>query len=182
VPKNRSIIILAISMAVLLGTECGVNYSAHPPTPKPIERHRYRFVLPDNYVGWVRIDLGVPKAEPWQMEQDTVTVTIPESGIKQTESELYTMADVLLYYQHAGDLVRVPDSMYDHYVLANGVTVPLKWGRWGLKKGTWYLFVGPQSLRGHYPAIMLNSNATAPTPGRMATPSTEHLPVPSPNL
>ena len=111
-PKNRSILILTISLALLLCTVCGgVNYSANAPKPIPQYQYQYRFLLPDNYVGWVQIDIGVRGAEPWLFESDTVTATIPESGVTQTQSELYTGAEVLLDYHRAGKLVPVPDEM-----------------------------------------------------------------------
>jgi len=177
VPKNRSIVILAISLAVLLGTECGIplpSHTARVPPSQPIERspNLYHFVLPDNYIGWVRIDVGVPKAEPWEFEQSTLTATIPESGVAQTRSTLDTMAEVRLYYQHAGELEDVPDDMYLHFVTANGVIVPREWGLNSLTKGTWYFFVGPPSLTGRYSGILLpSSRASVPTPGRTAAPA-----------
>jgi hypothetical protein len=187
VPKNRSIIILTISLAVLLGTECGIPVSnrTNAPAPKPIKQflYQYRFVLADNYIGWVRIDIGVAKAEQWQFENDTVTATIPESGVKQTESELYTTARVQLYYQRAGDLVPVPDSLYSRNIHANGVFVTRKRGRWGPTKGSWYFFVGPRSLEGKYLFnVPPHSNASLPTPGRMAAPAApETQPPAGPN-
>ncbi len=174
-PKNRSIVILAISLAVLLGTECGIPFPSrtNAPAPRPIQQpsYRYRFVLPENYIGWVQIDVGVPKAEPWEFEQGTLTATIPESGVTQTKSALHSAAEVRLYYLHAGELENVPDNMNLHFVTANGVLVPGKWGRYGLKKGTWYFFVGPPSLRVRYSGILLpSSHASVPTPGRMTAP------------
>jgi hypothetical protein len=181
VPKNRSIIILTVSLAVLLGTECGIPVSnrTDAPAPKPIKQfqYQYSFVIPDNYIGWVRIDIGVPKAEQWQFEQDTVTATIPESGVKQTESELYATAHIQLFYQRARSLVPVPDEMYMHFVQVGGVFVTSKMGRWGPKKGSWYFFVGPPSLRGTYPlSVPPKSHDPVPTPGRMATPAAEPTP------
>ncbi len=72
--RNRLLIIATISLATLLATQC--TY-----TPTPIH---YRFVLPDNYMGWVRIDFGVPSAPDWTFSNLTTTVTIPETGVEQT--------------------------------------------------------------------------------------------------
>jgi hypothetical protein len=179
VPTNRSIIILTTSLAVLLGTACGIQFGTHPPSPKPIPakqfQYQYRFLLPENYIGWVRIDVGVRKAQRWEFEQDnTVTATIPESGVKQTESGLFETAEVLLYYQRAGDLVPVPDEMYTHFVGASGVKVTRKNGRWGPTKGSWYFFVGPRTLKGDYPfSVAPNSHDPVPAPGRIAAPPPE---------
>jgi len=178
VPKNRSIIILTISLAVLLGTECGIPFPTrtNAPAPGPVERSQYQFGLPDNYIGWVRIDVGVPEAEPWEFEQGILTATIPESGVTQTRSALDTRAEVLLYYQRAGSPVSVPSEMYTHYVNAAEVLVTHKDGRW-VTKGSWYFFAGPRSLKGDYPFnVPPHSKANLPTPGRMAAPPPETEP------
>ena len=74
-PKNFSITIITISLAVLLATECGYNQTVE-----------YRFVLPDNYIGWVEIDFGAPSGPDWQFAKLTTTVTIPETGVAETRS------------------------------------------------------------------------------------------------
>jgi hypothetical protein len=183
-PKNRSIVILAISLAVLLGTECGIPFPSRTKAPasKPIEQslNRYRFVLPDNYIGWVRIDVGVPKAEPWEFKQGSVTATIPESGVTQTQSALDSAAEVLLYYQRADRLVSVRRGRYPHYVNPTEIVVTHKDGRW-VTQGSWYFFAGPYSLKGDYSFnVPPHSKANLPTPGRMAAPP-ETQPPTGPN-
>ena len=61
-PKNRSLVIMAVSLAVLLSTQC-----RFPDLPQL----RYRFVLPDNYIGWVRIDFGISSAPYWSFSDFT---------------------------------------------------------------------------------------------------------------
>ncbi len=173
--KNRSIIILTISLAVLLGTEC--SYPALPIS--------YRFVLPDNYIGWVRIDFGVSSAPQWHFSQFTTTVTIPETGVEESKLEMFQLnpkEQVLLYYQRGGDLVTVPDELHSHPLVPNYVLVPRNRKTDMMKKGSWYFFVGPASLRGSYSAkAVWGRRDKVPTPGRITTPTAEPPPAPSAN-
>jgi len=74
--RNRSLIIVTISLATLLATQC-----TYTPPPR-----NYHLVLPDNYIGWVRIDFGVPSAPDWHFINFTTTLTIPETGVEQIRS------------------------------------------------------------------------------------------------
>ncbi len=174
-PKNRSIIILTISLAVLLGTEC--SYPALPIS--------YRFVVPDNYIGWVRIDFGISSASNWRFSNLTTTVTIPETGVEQSNLEMFQLnpkEQVILYYQRDGDLVTVPSELYDHPLVPNYVHVPRNRKTDTMKRGSWYFFVGPASLKGPYSAkAVWGPRDKVPTPGRITTPAAEPPPAPSPN-
>jgi len=175
VPKNRSLIIIAVSLAVLLGTQCGF-----PDLPI-----RYRFVLPDNYVGWVRIDFGISSAPDWRFDQLTTTVTIPEIGVEQSNLEMFRLnpkEQVFLYYQRGGDLVSVPDEFYSHLLAPYYLFVSRKRASDKVKKGSWYFFVGPASLKGPYSAkAVWGPRDKVPTPGRITAPEAQPPPAPSPN-
>jgi len=191
--RNRSLIIVTISLATLLATQC--TY-----TPPPIH---YRFVLPDNYIGWVRIDFGVPSAPDWHFSDAGTTVTIPETGVEQTHFPFTTPsknAEVVLYYYRGGDLLPVPDDLYDRSLFMSTLVLPVKRPKksvadskdnfpdlpnfpqaqvWIPPKGSWFFFVGPTSLRGRFPSRgVLHRGAKLPTPGRITTPE----PKPQPSL
>ena len=174
-PKNRSLIIIAVSLAVLLGTQC-----SFPDLPI-----RYRFVLPDNYIGWVRIDFGISSAPAWRFSQFTTTVTIPETGVEQSNLEMFRLnpkEQVFFYYQRGADLVSVPDELYSHPVVPNYLRVPRKRKPYTMKQGSWYFFVGPASLKGPYSAkAVWGPHDKVPTPGRITTPTAEPPPARSPN-
>ncbi len=165
--RNRSLIIVTISLATLLATQC--TYTLTP--------IHYRFVLPDNYIGWVRIDFGVPFTPDWTFSNLATTVTIPETGVEQTmfgfPSTPRKSDELLLYYYRGGDLVPVPDDLYDHSLFMSTLVVPFKLPKNSRapRKGSWYFFVGPASLRGRFPQSgVLHRRAKVPTPGRITTP------------
>jgi hypothetical protein len=170
--RNRSLIIVTISLATLLATQCTYRI---PPTTQ------YRFILPDNYIGWVRIDFGVTSAPDWRsLSNSTTTVTIPETGVEQTGSPFPSTpgegtegTEVLLYYQRGDDLVPVPDYLYSHTLFMSTLVQPFKLPQNSRapRKGSWYFFVGPASLRGRFPPRgVLHHGAKVPTPGRITVP------------
>jgi hypothetical protein len=166
-PKNFSITIITISLAVLLATECGYN-----PTVE------YRFVLPDNYIGWVEIDFGAPSGPDWRFSQLKTTVEIPETGVAETRSPIGLVpskrARVVLFYQNGRNVVPVPSELYSGPVQDNSLIKPIKGPQRSAARqdaGSWYFFVGPPSLRGPYPSHgKLKPDAKAPTPGRITVP------------
>ncbi|MGO9590274.1 MAG: hypothetical protein ACLP3K_09565 [Candidatus Acidiferrales bacterium] len=171
--RNRLLIIATVSLATLLATQC--TYTLPP--------IHYRFVLPDNYIGWVRIDFGVPSAPDWTFSDLTTTVTISETGVEQTHSPFATPRksdELLLYYYRGGDLVPVPDDLYDHSLFASTLVLPFKPPKKSppaRPKGSWYFFVGPASLRGRFPTRgKLHRGAKLPTPGRIITPEAKPQP------
>ena len=44
----------------------------------------YRFLIPEGYVGWIRVDFNVKAAQPLPAEGDHVVLIIPESGYLRT--------------------------------------------------------------------------------------------------
>ena len=183
--RNRSLIIVTISLATLLATQC-----TYTPPPR-----NYHLVLPDNYIGWVRIDFGVPSAPDWHFINFTTTLTIPETGVEQIRSSFVPpgkSAELLLYYDRGGDLVPVPDNLYDHSLFMSTLLLAVKRPKksvanskenspalsdfpqaqvWIPAKGSWFFFVGPASLRGRFPPRgVLHHGAKVPTPGRITTP------------
>lgn len=44
-------------------------------------------VIPEGYVGWVRIEYGVPELAALQIQDGRYTITIPRSGIGRKSSQ-----------------------------------------------------------------------------------------------
>ena len=59
-----------------------------------------RCLLPDGYIGWVRVEYGIDRALPLPIEAAHCIIKIPECGVLATSSELdYTrVADDYYYY------------------------------------------------------------------------------------
>jgi len=71
-----------------------------------------RFLIPEGYIGWVRIEFEVPGESPLPLESGQMVARIPPSGLLKTSSpERYGWArDSYLYYSSAGDLRQLPNS------------------------------------------------------------------------
>ena len=71
------------------------------------EQHRRPslYLIPEDYVGWIRIDFGVDDAPPLTLEEDYYLFKIPQTGILQTSSSLEEgyAADEYFYYSPFGD-------------------------------------------------------------------------------
>ena len=46
--------------------------------------------IPGDYLGWVRIEYGVPEMPPLQKQDGSYLITVPKSGIVRTSSEFET--------------------------------------------------------------------------------------------
>jgi len=62
----------------------------------------YRFLIPEGYVGWIRVDFNVKAAQPLPSEGDHVVFVIPESGYLRTPAR-YLCGYPQDYYYFSGD-------------------------------------------------------------------------------
>jgi len=71
-----------------------------------------RFLIPEGYTGWVRVEFEVPGESPLPLESGQMVARIPPSGLLKTSSpERYGWArDSYRYYSSAGDLRQLPNS------------------------------------------------------------------------
>jgi hypothetical protein len=70
-----------------------------------------RFLIPDGYTGWVRIDFEVNGTSPLTMDHNEYVVTIPANGKLQTSSpEQYGWASNRYFYSSAQGLRPLADS------------------------------------------------------------------------
>src|SRR4051812_47464913 len=66
----------------------------------PRTRRPTRFLIPEGYVGWVRIDFGIKDAPPLSIEDGFYLIKIPASGLLQTSTDIEygTAKDEYYYY------------------------------------------------------------------------------------
>jgi hypothetical protein len=77
----------------------------------PIVRHPTKFLIPQGYVGWVKIEHG-EGGPPLEMSNGIYICRIPTSGILQTSSMLEDgwAKDEYFYYSEDGSLRTLPDT------------------------------------------------------------------------
>ncbi len=77
----------------------------------PIARHPTKFLVPQGYVGWVKIQHG-ESGPPLEMSNGAFVCRIPASGILQTSSPLEDgwAKDEYFYYSEDGSLHPLPDT------------------------------------------------------------------------
>lgn len=136
---------------------------------------RYRVILPDGYIGWVRVDFGIPSAPALEINQSgyEATVMVPESGVVATRSNILVgMHDFYdFYYQEPNGFKRVPKSLYVKNLDAGGFTAKDTKSPLAIKPLSWYFFIGPKSLRNNIgrntTTADLAKGIPLPTPGRI---------------
>jgi hypothetical protein len=70
-----------------------------------------RFLIPDGYTGWIRIEFEVRGAPPLPIDHGEYTITIPADGVLRTSSvEQYGWARDRYYYHSGQNMRSLPDS------------------------------------------------------------------------
>jgi hypothetical protein len=77
----------------------------------PIARHPTKFLIPQGYVGWVKIEHG-ENAPPLEMSNGVYICRIPANGILQTSSSLEDgwAKEEYFYYSEHGSLRALPET------------------------------------------------------------------------
>lgn len=74
----------------------GMHHASRPPS---------RYLVPDGYVGWVRVEYGVPGAPPLSMEDGRVVFKFPPEAVLRTSSpERFGWAKDEFFYYREGTL------------------------------------------------------------------------------
>ncbi len=105
---NRSarIVVGAFTLALLTGLALWLSVSARNST-----RPASRFLIPEGYTGWVRIEFEVQDAPPLAKEDGEYIVKIPPGGVLRTSSaEEYGWARDHYYYYSAQGMHPLGDS------------------------------------------------------------------------
>jgi hypothetical protein len=69
-------------------------------------RTPHRYLIPDGYVGWVRVDFGVEGTSEIARSDSFYVFRIPKSGLLRTSSKLNYGVASDEYYYYAGDTLR----------------------------------------------------------------------------
>lgn len=124
----------------------------------------YRIILPNGYVGWVRVDSEV-KTPPAIPPHDVLTFRVGEDGTCQTTFLIvYTVpTNYEFFYDTTVGLSPVRDDLVDHSVNAGGFATRSENPK---IMTAWYFFVGPKEYRNQHPRSEFTSHASLlPTPG-----------------
>jgi len=135
----------------------------------------YRLVLPDGYIGWVRVDFGVdsaPAVFKHEKDHDIAEIRVGEDGrARISDGEVYRSPrnEYEFFYDTKGTLVSLDEELVSHEMLAGGIDARADDYSQPIKPSSWYFFVGPQSYRERHPKDeFLRSGAPLPKPGRVS--------------
>lgn len=120
VGRSARIAVVVCSVAAVIGLSAWLIFGRQNSGVQSLRRLSSRFLLPDGYVGWVKIEFQVPGALPVPVERGQYVFRVPADGMLKTSSpERYGWGKDEYYYSGAG-LRRLPTDA------ANGRLV---WGR-----------------------------------------------------
>ncbi len=108
------ILVGSLSLALLIGAALWMASGSSNSTRRPS-----RFLIPDGYTGWVRVEFEVPGAGPLPIEGGQYVIKIPPNGILRTSSpEQYGWAKDHYDYDSAQGLHSLADSGPDQRIWA----------------------------------------------------------------
>jgi hypothetical protein len=90
---------------------CSSNFQTQNAQPQSGEYRclpMHRFLIPEGYVGWVRVDFNIKDAPPLPVEGDYLVFKIPPSGYLRTPAK-YACGLPQDYYYYSGDSRRQID-------------------------------------------------------------------------
>jgi hypothetical protein len=103
---SARIVVGALTLALLTGLALWLSVSVRNST-----RHSLRFLIPQGYIGWIRVEFEAQGAPPLAMEDGEYIVKIPPDGVLRTSSaEQYGWARDHYYYYSAQGARPLPDS------------------------------------------------------------------------
>lgn len=107
-PASRStrIYLALLTLAAVILAVAYLAAGSH----KSAERH-LRFLIPENYIGWVRVDFEVSGAPPLPVESNQTTVKIaPDGSLRTSSPEPYGWANDTYYFYSGTSLRPIPAS------------------------------------------------------------------------
>jgi hypothetical protein len=106
VKKSARMFVGVATLILVIGLVAWLNVAARKAT-----RPTSRFLIPDGYTGWVRVEFEVQGAPPLPMDAGQNVLTIPPSGLLQTSSaEQYGWAKDSYYFSSNAGARPIPDS------------------------------------------------------------------------
>jgi hypothetical protein len=104
--RAARILVGLTTLALVIGLGAWFGISARSST-----RRSLRFLLPEGYAGWVRVEFEVQGAPPFLVEAGQAVLKIPPSGSLRTSSpEPYGWTTDYYYFYSGSGLRPVPDS------------------------------------------------------------------------
>ena len=104
--RSARLFVGALTLALLTGLALWLGMSARNST-----HGSSRFLIPEGYTGWIRIEFEVRGAPPLPMEGGQYVLKIPPDGVLRTSSaEQYGWAEHHYYYYSAQSVRALPDS------------------------------------------------------------------------
>jgi hypothetical protein len=104
--RSAPILVAAVALALLTGLAVWLGASTRNSTHRAA-----RFLIPEGYTGWIRVEFEVPGAPPLPMENGQYILKIPPDGVLRTSSsEQYGWAQDHYYYDSAQGVRALPES------------------------------------------------------------------------
>ena len=104
--RPTRIVVGLATLALVVGLAALVSTSARNPTQRS-----FRFLIPESYTGWVRIEFEIPGASPLPVEAGQTVLKIPPDGLLKTSSpEQFGWAKDYYYFYSNSRLRLLPDS------------------------------------------------------------------------
>ena len=101
---RRVIVVLTVTCLVALAVWMGMG-------ARKSTHRSSRFLIPDGYTGWIRVEFEVKGAPPLPIEEGQYVLKIPSGGVLRTSSpEQYGWAEDHYYYYSAQNVRPIPDS------------------------------------------------------------------------
>ena len=134
--------ILLVAFALVIGLLVALNVASSVPLR---DKYPLRFLIPEGYVGWVRIDFNVKDAPPFPVEDGFYVVKIPDTGRLRTSlHDTRTKRDEFYYF--------ADDTKYRLAITSQdpvGMIHQRFWGplrAYGAPGPYQYFFVGPREI------------------------------------
>lgn len=104
--RSSRIVVGIASLALVIGLAAWLSVSARNTT-----RRSSRFLIPDGYTGWVRVEFEVAGAPPLPVEAGQNVLAIPPSGLLRTSSsEQNGWAKDSYHFSSSAGARPIPDS------------------------------------------------------------------------
>jgi hypothetical protein len=104
--KATQVIVGGLTLALLISVALWLGLGARHDS-----KRSSRFLIPDGYTGWVRVEFEVQDAPALPMEGGEYVLRIPGDGVLRTSSpEQYGWAHDHYYYYSSRDTRSLPDS------------------------------------------------------------------------
>lgn len=130
----------------------------------------YKIILPEGFLGWVRVDFGVDSAP--SLGDERAVIRVDKTGRSRNSSAMMAgdpaMVKYEFWYQTRHGLRPVPSDLVSQELNAGGLTARADDYKTPVKPLAWYFLVAPKSYRVQHPiSDYADGKKPLPTPGRL---------------